>query len=41
MAHLVFLIIAAVFFGLAAFKVPGPLDWTNAGFCAVVIAFIV
>jgi hypothetical protein len=41
MAHLIFLILAAICFGLAAFHVPGPVDWTNAGYCCVVIAFIV
>jgi hypothetical protein len=41
MVKLIFLIIAAVFFALAALKVPGPLDWTNAGFCCVVISVLV
>ena len=35
-ASLLFLILAAVCFGLAAARVGGPIDWTNAGFCFVV-----
>lgn len=41
MVHLIFLILAAICFGLDAFRVPGPVNWTPAGFCLVVIAFIV
>ena len=38
---LVLFIIAAIFFGLAAFRVGGPLDWTNAAFCLLTIALFI
>lgn len=31
-------VLAAVFFGLDAFHVPGPVGWTPAAFCLLVIA---
>lgn len=37
----VFLVLAAIFFGLAAFRVPASVDWTNAGFCMVVLSMLV
>jgi hypothetical protein len=41
MLKLVLLIIAAICFGLDAFKIPGPLNWTPAGFCLVVVALCI
>lgn len=32
-----FFVLAAVCFGLAAFKVGGRIDWTAAGFCLVTV----
>lgn len=34
----IFFFLAAVAFGLAAFRVSGPLDWTNAGYLCLTIA---
>jgi cytochrome c oxidase subunit IV len=31
-------VLAAICFGLDAFKVQGPLSWTPAGYCLLVIA---
>ena len=35
--RLLFFVLAAIFFGLAAFRVNGPLDWNSAGFACVTI----
>lgn len=37
-ASVIFFVLAAVAFGLAAFRVGGPLDWTNAGYLCLTIA---
>lgn len=38
---IVFFLLAAISFALAAFRVPGPLDWTNAGyFCLTIALFL-
>jgi hypothetical protein len=41
MLKLVFIIAAAVFFALDAFRVPGPLNWVSAGFCCLVIGLLI
>jgi hypothetical protein len=40
MIKLVLLIAAAIFFGLDAIKVGGPINWTPGGFCLLVIALL-
>jgi hypothetical protein len=39
--RIVFLVAALVFFLLAAARVPARVDWTNAGFAAVVASMLV
>jgi hypothetical protein len=36
----IFIIAAAVFFFLAAIKVPAAIDWMNAAFCCLVIGLL-
>lgn len=40
-ARMVFLVLAAVCFGLGAVGVPAKLNWDQAGKCCVVLAFLV
>lgn len=40
MLSVIFLVAAAICFGLAALKVPASIDWTNAGFCFVVLSML-
>jgi cytochrome c oxidase subunit IV len=38
MIKTILFILAAIFFGLDAFRVPGKISWTPAGFCVLTIA---
>jgi hypothetical protein len=38
MLKIILFIIAAILFGLDAFRVPGPINWTPAAFCVLVVA---
>jgi hypothetical protein len=40
-ARTVFLLLAIICFALAAAKVAAAIDWTNAGFAVVTLAFLV
>lgn len=40
MAQSIFFILAAIYFGLATFRVPAAVDWTNAGFCLLTIGLL-
>lgn len=41
MLQLILFVLAAISFGLAAFRVNGPVDWTNTGFCLLTIALFI
>lgn len=38
MLKTILIVLAAIAFGLGAFRVPGPLNWTDAGFCLLTVA---
>jgi hypothetical protein len=41
MLKLVLLVLAAICFGLDAFRIPGPISWTPAAFCLIVVALCI
>jgi hypothetical protein len=40
MIKIILFILAAIFFALAALRVPGRIDWVPAGFCCLVIGLL-